>query len=561
MSDGAVDESAARSIALGDDDWLWATWRSRKNAVQIPAEIPFDRDAVLERIAAKVKPARHGWSYDFSRAALSPSMSKDEARLWFECMHSIEKNSSPKARADALEKKKLAPLTLEGAMKTLEKNQQARAPEIPLVLSVIFGAFALTESFLAHKPSSDGWIAGGSFFDGWHRHVFPRLTDDERKTLLARVRPAITPANFPTDYYEEPSSEFLVGASLGAHDELLAVVSSWPNDRFADEDWYDAYHVPQLMIFGLGSQELVQEHMRRLDLRLRFDVYMRAWLAHTEYAGLDFAARTVCTTKNKDTAAELAKVLALVHAPENAVAMLEVHTRSKAATVGAEWLDRNVGCAAAGLVEVAAGRGALAESATERLRILKRAGYTQLIEKAAGSAAPEAAQKASALLAAKEKVLAPLVPAPKWLEAPMKTVKRARRAAWVEHARLPALEVDDKTLSPEQLGLFLDALAESMDTCIRSSPRCASAQRSRRARTSRGSSSKSGSRRARLRKTSGRSSRWVISAATRARCVSRRSFARGPANRNINAPSSGSTCSRTSEPTSRSCNSRASPRR
>ncbi len=462
-SAGAVDQSTTRSIALDDEDWTWATWRPRKTPDGAPAILPFDRDAVLERLATKVRTTRHGWHYDFSRAELSPAMSKDEARIWFECMHSIDKAVPPKAKAEQLKKKKLGTISASAAMKTLAKWARAPDDAIALVLTALFDPMTVTEAMLDEKPASDGWVAGGALFQGWHRYVLPHLDDAQRAKLLARVRPKITAAALPTDYYEEPSTEFLVGASLGAHDELLAVVSSWADDRFSGEDWHDAYHVPQLMIFGLGSAELVSTHMRRLGLRLRFDAYMRAWLANTEYSALDWASKTICDTKNKDDAAKLAKVLALVHAPENAAPMLEVATKSKAAIVGAEWLDRNVGCAAAGLVEVAAGRGALADAATERLRVLKRAGYTQLIERAAKGASGDAAKKATAVLEAKEKILAPMSAPPKWMAAALKKVKAAKLPAWLEHAQLSALDIGGKSLTAEQTTALMSALAQSLD--------------------------------------------------------------------------------------------------
>ncbi len=398
-----VDESKTPSLALADEDWVWATWRKPKPSAPLPPPAPFDRDAILARLATKVRAVHYGHAFDFSRAELSPSMSKDEARIWFESMCSVDKAVPPKAKADQLKKKKLAPLTVDAATKALAKGGREPDERVTLVLCALFDAMTVTELLLTAKPATGGYDGGGSFFLGWHEHVLPRLASDERASLKKRIAPKITAANFPTDFYDEPPGEFFVAASLGLHDELLAVVSSWPDDRYSSgEDWCDAYHVPQLMILGLGSGELVSQHMRRLQLRLRQDHFMRGFLAHTEYSALDWAANTIVLAKNKDEAASLAKVLALVHAPENAVAMLEVATRSKAALVAAEWLDENVGCAAAGLVEVAAGRGALAEAATERLRVLKRAGYTHLIEGAAKGASADAAKKATAVLEAKE---------------------------------------------------------------------------------------------------------------------------------------------------------------
>ena len=379
-------------------------------------------------------------------------MSKDEARFWFECMQNIDREVPPARHAETLRKKKLSALTPEGTVKVLKKSHFV-CDDTVLVMTVLFGARRVTEILVTDKPGSDGWVAGGTFFEGWHRHTLPQLDAADREALKARVRSAVTPAAFPTDFYEEPSGAFLVAASLGAHDELRGVVESWADDRYTQgEDWHDAYHVPQLMIFGLGSADLVQKHMRRLSLRLRFPVYMRAWLAHTEYAGLDWAAKTIAETKNKDDAAKLAEVLALVHAPENAGPMLEIATRSKAPKVGAEWLDRNVGCAAAGLAEVAGGRGGLASAAHDRLRAIKRAGHTHLIPASAAVLSEKAA-----------KVLPAMASAPKWLEGPLAKAKTLKVPAWVGAGELPTLDVDGKTLAEEHVRALLAALASSLD--------------------------------------------------------------------------------------------------
>jgi hypothetical protein len=454
---GSVDEGVARSIALGDADWSWATWRPRKPQPPSPPGKPFDSEECLERLASKVRAINYGWDWDFSRAALSPSMSKDEARFWFECMHSMEREKPPKKKVEELRKKKLGVLSLDGAMKVLKKWGRDPAPELALVLRVLFGAAAVTEMLLTAKPKTTGYGAGGNAFHGWRRYVLLELDDAERDALKKRVAPNVRPADFPTDYYEELSGDFLVAACIGMHDDLLAVVSSWADDRFTKEDWHDAYHVPQVMIFGLGSAELVSQHMRRLGLTLRLESFMRAWLAHTEYAALDWAAKTVVDTKNKELAAELAEVLALVHAPENAGPMLEVATRSKAPKVGVSWLDANVGCAAAGLVEIAAGRGALAEAATQRLRTLKQQGYARLIEAATKGASGDAAKKASALLEAKERVLGTFDKPPKWLADALRSAP-PKKKTWVDVSQLPPLEVEGKTLTAEQAASLVAAL-------------------------------------------------------------------------------------------------------
>src|SRR5688572_7969941 len=107
--------SASKEILLSDIDWRWATWR-KIPPLPLPKETAFDRDAVLARIA-KAKPVTYGWEWDFAKSELSPSMSKDEARLFLECMLEIDKEVPPKKKVEALAKKKLAPVTLKGVMK------------------------------------------------------------------------------------------------------------------------------------------------------------------------------------------------------------------------------------------------------------------------------------------------------------------------------------------------------------------------------------------------------------------------------------------------------------
>ena len=448
-----VDESTTKKIGLDEDDWRWATWRKLPAPRSIPDARPFDRDACLD-VLSKAKTRRYGWEWDLSKANLSLAMSKDEARFWFEVLTTIDREKTPAKRADELKKKKLGTLGADGALKALKKARSIDENMV-LVLTAMFGADAVTDMLITDKPSSDGWIAGGTFFQGWHQHVLPLLSGDDRENLKKRVRAKVTPANFPTDYYEEPSGEFLVAASLGLHDELLKVVEGLPDDHYAvsgGEDWHDAYHVPQLMCFGLGSAELVSKHVRRLGLRMRFPEYMRAWIAHTEYDGLDWAAKTICETKNKDDAAKLAEVLALVHAPENAGPMLEVATKSKAPKIGAEWLDHNVGCAAAGLAQAAAGRGALASAAQEKLRGLNRAGYTYLIP-----------ADAAVLKEAPEKVLPKMTAPPKWMADALAKAKSLKSPKWVEASQLPPIEADGKTLDAEHIVALIAALAASQD--------------------------------------------------------------------------------------------------
>lgn len=247
-------------------------------------------------------------------------MSRDEARFWLESMlisRMDSRNLTPKQKADELSKKKLGPASLVDVKKAIKANAGDYPPEIGHVLLPLFPAIEIVELLLEGRPHTAGFDGGGTFLDGIRDLVVPRLTDADRAKLKARIAPAIKPKNFLPDFYEEPSGEFILAAMLGLHDELLPVVESWADDRYSPTSWdHTAYHVPQVIVFGLGSAALVETHVRRMNLPLNKAQYMRAWLAHTEYAGLDYAAKVVVETKNKALAAELAEIVALVHAPQ-----------------------------------------------------------------------------------------------------------------------------------------------------------------------------------------------------------------------------------------------------
>ncbi len=369
--------SAERSIALDPSDWAWATWRPLPPMPEVIESTEFDLAACLARLSKHVKSEMGGWLWDYSRAGLAPSMSKAEARFWLECMLKIDQKHPPAACAATLSNTPLPPLSLRelaASLRTLHRVPR----EFAMTAMALFSPVQVVELLAYARPTTLGQPRGGDLMLGFRVDVVPHLTASEVQHWKQQIAPRLAPNDFPApgkhnDFYTEAAFEFQLAATLGMHDELLAVVDAWPDDRYTKEEWHDAYHVPQLMVAGLGSAALVDKHMRRLKLRLHRPHYMRAWLAHTEYAGLDYAAHCVVATKNKDDATAIAAVLALVHAPENAGPMLDVMMRSKAPKVGVAWLADNPAFALQGLAVVAAGRGALAAAAASRIAELRRA--------------------------------------------------------------------------------------------------------------------------------------------------------------------------------------------
>jgi hypothetical protein len=62
--------------------------------------------------------------------------------------------------------------------------------------------------------------------------VFPFLNDSDLLPIKDLICPHLDPSAWSTDHQRRPSPAFELAARLGMHDEVLAVVQSWPDDLY-----------------------------------------------------------------------------------------------------------------------------------------------------------------------------------------------------------------------------------------------------------------------------------------------------------------------------------------
>src|SRR6516164_8287195 len=120
--------------------------------------------------------------------------------------------------------------------------------------------------------------------------------------------------------------------------------------------------------------------------------------------------------------------------------MLELKLQSKAPNVARQWLDEHLGCAIAGLIPLAAGKGKLADAALDFLREKKRQGHAPLIAKLLAAAPAEcAARVRSEVLEREEKVYKPLDASstPAWWKKAVTDLKAAKVPDWLPLSSLP----------------------------------------------------------------------------------------------------------------------------
>ncbi len=243
------------------------------------------------------------------------------------------------------------------------------------------------------------------------------------------------------------------------------MVKSWSDDFYSGQYKF-AFYRPQEIIFGLGDSQLVETHMRRLKLRLNIPSYIRAWLAHTEYAALDYICESILAAGNKEEAEAMLEVFKLVKASEAAPYMLELKLSSKAPSIARQWLDDNLEHSVAGLIPVTTERGRLTEAAIEWFRLVKRRGHEDLIRAYVEAISVNADKVRAEVLESKEENYVPFdhTTTPDWLRtavADAQKLKKVKPPNWVVPTDLPPILVGELCLSNDQVAALLLALQQS----------------------------------------------------------------------------------------------------
>jgi Domain of unknown function (DUF4132) len=226
---------------------------------------------------------------------------------------------------------------------------------------------------------------------------------------------------------------------------------------------------PQKSI-DLSSQDWLLTTWRDIDpstlpepklFNLNKPEYIRGWLAHTKYVGLEHIKQSIAVATDKTIAAELLEVFALVKAPEAAPHMLELLTTSKAPQVARKWLTDYPEHAIAGLISLVTGRGKLTDAAIDYLRSQKRKGYADYIQAClVDQESPVRDRITELILNYREKNYTSFTDSnlPKNLAA---SLPKAAKIAWIDPIDLPPIIIGENCLNPEQIQSVLTALKQS----------------------------------------------------------------------------------------------------
>jgi predicted DNA-binding WGR domain protein len=459
------------AIDLSEAEWAAAAWRKIELPLDGPA--PFDRTACFKRLA-KIKTSTYGYIWEIRNRGPKAPISRAEAHFWLRAagVGQVKLAHPPwetRLRPDAVARM-LATEPFDGDMHFDDvavhaARSKLAGPDLALVVSSLVPPAELTASLLrtlgtAPDPEHSEHGMWRRMAEGAARYIVPRLTDADAELIRAELRRHLA----RTDPQDGVDLAMRYAGAFGLDDELLALLRTVPDGRYAEDDSMHAGSAREV-IFGLNDPAAVDIELRRLVGGLGLSAGdVATWLAHTGTSGLDLVRDAVLATRDNDDAEELAVELARVRAPEAAPFMLELILAGKAPKIARAWLAEHQAAVVVGLAPVAGRPGKLGEAATEQLRRLVRGGHAAEVAALLGHVDEDVATRVRALVLETDEALRPTVDldaAPGWLRTAL-PAGRARPPAWLDTGVLPRLPIGDAVAGPDVTAAIVGSLVRSV---------------------------------------------------------------------------------------------------
>ncbi len=341
------------------------------------------------QMLGEIETEQYGWQWRWDLLEWPMAMTHEEAHFWLAAILDTPTRQTPKQVAKDYRNRKFGGNfdfdTIAGRL--MRRGHYGVDPVVMLPMSILFEMHKLVE-LIGQAPDFSSTPAyqtpldlRSSLCEGLAMYVTPFVEESELDVFRGRLRKDWNPAITPANHYQAFDASYYLAAALGMHDEVHDVISRIADDYYQLQvgGWVDHHQRPQSLMLGLGCSDDVVREMRRLKLKLRRPRWIRRFLACTEFSALDVVHDTVSAETNREEAAKLLEVFAIVHASEAAEWMLDLKLNSKAPAIARDWLNKYVGCAVTGFVETAGGRGKLADAAVQYLREAKALGHDDLI--------------------------------------------------------------------------------------------------------------------------------------------------------------------------------------
>ncbi len=244
-----VATDVVRSIDLSPKDWFRAKFRATPK-LERDEPRPFDKAACVQALS-KLKTTSYGWVVKWEDLQLPAVISKAEAHFWLLAMtKERDRDAKMPAFAESIEKLKATGEIKPADVWSLIANA-TRADETRLMhlITNLFSPLEIVEGLLSDRSSKgkQRWqqaVSTTALVAGFDEYVRPYLGDSELKTLQKVVANKLDPSALPDSYESFPMAHYLA-ASLGMHQELYKVTSSWDDDYYVKNQYAAHYQQPK----------------------------------------------------------------------------------------------------------------------------------------------------------------------------------------------------------------------------------------------------------------------------------------------------------------------------
>lgn len=386
-----IPNNIERTVRLKDDDWNRVTWK-RSKPVKKLQERPLQFDKLWEDL--KVSASSWGQIY-LHNIDIPEGASKEEAWFWLNLLTSSKgglKVEEAEKRVNEIRAIKVGGPEEVCALLTKAEHRgftvYRRAPHL---LLPYFGPLQIASMLIetvvalasAHNVRYQRVFLAFESIRAFSQYILPYMSEEERANFRNTLEKAYDDER---DVSSGPAI-FIISllSIIGGGSRLAVHVASQPNGSWSNR-WNSEGNLDVLA--GLANEAAFVAEARRLLGKLTSPAEVRLWLAATEWRELDMVADAVKAAGSKDDATALARLLALVEAPEAVVPMLEVQLESKAPVIAVDWLSQHPLLVVVGLVPAAMGQGKIAEAAREHLHTMRRDRLTPVLKAAISHLTP-----------------------------------------------------------------------------------------------------------------------------------------------------------------------------
>lgn len=453
MASNAGSATQAREISIewNPVNWFAATWRDNQPLEKLPPR-EFD--------TGKAKNEIDKYVINWLSAPCDLTLSTEEALFWFASC--FGKGLGDFSILDELHSYVNAEKKIDlDVMKTLMSKTRFQTERahglVPIqILDTLMNSEDMIRLFAELPPMLP-------LHTQYRKYILPFLTAEKKQSVQNDLKRCLgkttwdSSLNFP--YY--------LAAALGLHDYTLNLVSSWSDTYSQRQDMKDKKL--HLIVFGLGSAELVVEHFNRLGLFLTDHEQTISWIAHTEDQHLDMVMRSVQKAPFGVDESSMIKVIASIRSLKTAELMFDLYMNNpNYKTIAADWLQSNMRETVEALINISARESEKGDDALAHLRLIRNNLGDAVIRELASDMPPKAVKRLN------DEILHPIgseLPilddksTPAWLSlaisAELKAHPIQKLPDWLQLNMLPPLVVNEHKLNPAQIAVVVSALQRS----------------------------------------------------------------------------------------------------